>query len=720
MNNWNKIPVTKQQIEPLCKNFDLDKKLSDSNISQILASILVRRNITEGNELLYFLENDLRFQHSPFLLHNMEDAVDRILNAQEEKEKILIFGDSDVDGITSTAILFNQLKKMNFDVEWKLPQKDDEYGLNKKTIDDFYSNDGSLIITVDCGISNFESIQYANYLGIDVIVTDHHNPQENLPDAVAVVNPKIESANYPFYDISGAAVAYKLVSALRFAKSEFYKADICLLDIIEDKENNCIYIECLKTRNLTKRKFHTEKIIPGQTSISETKLPYFLSGQYIYVWDKNRISTLLKQLFGAGIEFNLFDLKNAVCSIMPKLSTFSTSDILEHSQIAKYLKEEKNQINALFNIFVTYVQRKEKQLNNDFIESENTDIQLVALAALADIMPMKNENRLFVKNGLSLIRKNGPCHGLAELTAKMRINPNTITSTDLSWTIIPALNAAGRLGNPNLALNLLLSDNPSERQKLAEEIFNLNEERKNLVTTCINQIKQAAIDSIPSYNNKLCVVVSENIHQGITGLLAGRLMNELGVPSIAVTFNNDECIGSIRSCRDFIATDFLQSFGDFFINFGGHNAAAGFSFKKEKLNLFLSHIQEESKNIQLSKETETLMIDAEIPPSYLVPGVFDLLDLFEPYGAENQELIFKTSDIKICDAMIVGKKEPYHLKLTLECGKYKFPAMFWGQGSLLKNDISIGKKINILYNLNKSFFNGQETPQLIIKDLDIL
>ena len=276
ISHWIKKPVSKQQIEPLCNSY---------NITPLLASVFVRRGITQGKDLLYYLEDDLRFQHNPYYFNGIEDAVERILQAKEEGEKVLIFGDSDVDGVTSTAILYEQLSRMGLDVQWRLPMEDDGYGLNIPAIDDFAAQDGTLIITVDCGISNNDEIAHANDLGIEVIVTDHHNPPENLPEAIIIIDPKMEDSNYPFDGISGAAVAYKLVSALRFADTDFYGAEICLLELTENQEEGCVYADCLKIKNLVKIKELHEKIIPGQTSIYDLKLPYFLQGQLIYSWD---------------------------------------------------------------------------------------------------------------------------------------------------------------------------------------------------------------------------------------------------------------------------------------------------------------------------------------------------------------------------------------------------------------------------------------------------
>ena len=709
MNNsskWHKTAVTKQQIEPLCSRFGL---------SPIQASVMIRRGITQGNELLYYLEDDMRFQHSPFLFSSMEDAVERILQAKDEGEKILIFGDSDVDGITSTAILYEYLSSAGFDVQWRLPLADDGYGLSLEAVDAFAKQDGTLIITVDCGISNFEEIAHASELGIDVIVTDHHNPPETLPQAIIILDPKLEDSFYPFADISGAAVSYKLVSALRFAETAFYNAEICILDVQETQ--NDFSINCIKIRNLVKVKELHETIIPGKTSIYDLKLVNFLTGQLIYAWDVQKTQSLLQELFGSGVQFNLYDLKSEISKVIPSLKNCSANQLKELSVIAKYNENANSDIESLFNLYVTYCKKIIAQKKSEQQKNEKLDIQLVALAALADIMPMKNENRLFVKNGILSIKNEKPRPGLAELFNKLKLNPATITSIDLSWTVIPALNAAGRMGKSNLALELLISKDPSERENLADTIFALNEERKNLVSSAVFKIQDKAKESIEQFNGNLCLCVDECINKGVTGIVAARLMGDFNVPSIAITFCEGICVGSMRSSRGFIATDFLDSLGDIFINHGGHDFAAGFSFKKENLDLFVSKVKAASSTIQLNAENDLIEIDAEVPPQFLEPELFKLIDLFEPYGCENAELVLMTKQFTLCDAMIVGKKEPQHLKLVFDTGKHKIPAMFWGQAERLKKDICIGQKYDILYSISHNYFNGIITNQLIIKDL---
>lgn len=708
MVNWSKTPVTSSQIQPLCSKY---------NIDQILASIFVRRGITEGKDVLYYLEDDLRFQNEPFMIPNMEDAVERILQALEENEKILIFGDSDVDGVTSTAILYHYLKKINADVQWRLPMEDDAYGLSIQAVDDFAAAGGTLIITVDCGISNNVEVAHANDLGIDVIITDHHNPPENLPEAIVIIDPKLPESEYPFKDISGAAVAYKLVSALRYASTDFYNSELCILELTENTTENQVEIDCVKIKNNVRIKQLHEIIKPGVTSIYDLKLPYFLQGQLIYTWDINYTRNLLKNLFGNGVEFNLNDLRQMISTSIPALKNKSAQELTNLSLIAKYIEEEKSVINSLYNLYVSFCKKTINAKNPEFASDEKRDLQLTGIAALADIMPMKNENRTFVKNAINSIKKDKPCKGLSELFAKLKLNGDVITSTDLSWSVIPTLNAAGRLGQPDVALKLLISESGEERQLMADKVVELNEERKNLVSNTAFQVHDKAQRSVSEHQNKLCVVVDESIHQGLTGLFAAKLMSDFGVPSIAVTFNDDICIGSIRSNRNFIATDYLDTFGDFFINHGGHNYAAGFSFERSKLEEFLSKIQLSLPRINLSEEEKTVNIDAELPVSFLKPEVFNLLDTFEPYGNENEELVFFSKQIKVIDAVKVGKKDPLHLKLTFECGKYKFPGMFWGQGERLNKDIKPGDSYDILYTMNKNYFNGLSTNQLIIKEL---
>lgn len=724
MENWNKQKLESSDILNLCEKYNFLKKFQNNQtLSRIFSSILLRKNITEGKDILYYIEEDLRFQHNPFLITGMEDAVDRIISAQEENENILIFGDSDVDGISSTAILYNQLKRMNINVQWRLPTQEDEeecFGLSKKAVEYCYNNDISLIITVDCGISNLEATAFANQLGIDVIITDHHNPQEVLPDAIAVINPKHPQSLYPYHLICGAAVSYKLVSALRFAQTDFYNAEICFLNISENKEEKCYEINCAKIKNLVKIKELNEKIYPEKTSIYDLKTINFIQNQIIYVWNSQATKKLLNDIFGNGVEFNFIDFSKEAVIIHPSLNSISTDELSELSLIAKYIPEEKTTINSLINLYTTYCRKKIAEIHKNHVLQEKEDLQLVALATMADIMPMKNENRIFVKNGIKSIKEN-PCNGLKELLAKLQLDPQTVTSTDLSWTVIPCLNAAGRLKQPDTALQLLLEENAFERQKIAEKIFELNEERKELVSNSVFKVHEDAIKTLNKYQNKICVVSSTEIPTGLTGLIANRLMTDFQVPSIAISEEPSEdkkFRGSIRIKKGLVATEFLSQFGDdFFSDVGGHDLAAGFSFDSNKLELFYKNIERLLPTLTSANQTEQKEINAEIPPEYLNPEIFKIIDIFEPYGHENPELIFCSNQLVLNDKALVGKKEPFHLKLTFNCGNCKFPAMYWKHGEDI-DKFHINSQYNVIFTLNRNYFKGNIIPQMIIQDIE--
>lgn len=709
MANFVKKNVSREAVHNLHEKYGL---------SMLEASVFARRNILSGTDVLYYLENDLRFLHEPFLFSSMEDAVDRILDAKEEGEKVLIFGDKDVDGITSTAILYSYLKNIGMDVQWRLPVGEDSYGLSIQAIDDFAKDYGSLIITVDCGISNNKEIEYANSLGLDVIVTDHHNPPDVLPDACVIIDPKIPDSGYPFQEISGAAVAFKLVSALRFTRFELYKQDICLLDVKPNSDGS-YNIDCLKTRNLVPKSRYSKSFFPGEISISNTKIPDFLQGQQIFVWNSKVISSYLREIFGSSVEFQTLDLQSEIAKTMPFVNGKNLSTIKDLSKIAKYSDTPNTEIDGFYNIFVTWAYKLADSLFPKHAEDKLQDLQLVGIAALADIMPMKNENRIFVKQGLEGINSGKKRKGIAELIARLDLATKTISSTDLSWKLIPALNAAGRMGLSNLSLELLINEDPKERDILAQKIIELNEQRKHYVQEAEFFTEKDAFTSIQNFDGKLCIVHDKRINRGVTGILAAKIMQKYNIPAIALTFTEDGSIavGSMRSCRGFVATAFLDGFGDFFINHGGHNAAAGFSFESSKLDLFLSKAKELSKSIKLEEDAGIIEVDAEIPQDFITPDLLKLVEKMEPYGETNPELIFMSNNLKVMDAVAVGKSERQHLKLTFDCGKYKFPAMFWGEAERLNRDFKLGDTLNIVYNLGKNTFNGNTTPQMLLIDL---
>ncbi|WP_288602529.1 single-stranded-DNA-specific exonuclease RecJ [uncultured Treponema sp.] len=705
MSEWFKKQISKTQVESVSKKYSLDP---------ITASIMVRRGITSGRDILYYIEDDLRFQHSPFMFAAMEDAVDRILDAKEENEKVLIFGDRDVDGVTSTTVLYDCLSSMGIDVSYKLPGGDDAYGLSMQAVEEFAANYGSLIITVDCGISNNAEIAKAAELGLDVIVVDHHNAPETLPSPAIIIDPKTENSGYPFPDISGCAVVYKLVSAIRFSQSSWYKQDVTLLNV--NKENSAV--ECVKVRNLVPVSRLTQTIDQNTASLSDTNLPFYLQGQLLLAWDAKTLSQDLQSLFGDGAQFNLVDIRDEAAKLFPKFASMTLTQLKGMSKMAKYGDHEPTEIGGFYNIFVTWVQKSLAKDFPSFAQAEEKDLQLVALAALADIMPMKNENRIFVKNGLKSINSGRIRPGLRELMAELNLTGKRINSIDLSWVVVAHLNAAGRLGQPELAAKLFITDSQNERLETAKQIIELNAERKQLCVDAWNYAGIQAKASIPLHSNKLCVVIDERINRGVSGILAGRLVSTYNVPAMAVTIVDGIAIGSMRSCRDYDVTQFLNKMDDLFINHGGHNFAAGFSFKRERLAEFEERIKTLSSEIKLGDTKDTGGdIDAEIPAQYLTPALLDISDRFEPYGEENPQLLFMAKNIRVASGQRMGKGEKMHLKITVDCGKYKWPCIFWNEGERLGRDFNVGDRVDFIFRVERNVFNRIETPQINLVDI---
>ena len=636
---------------------------------------------------------------------------------------MLIFGDRDVDGVTSTTLLFQCLRDLGLNVQWKLPGKDDPYGLNEQAVIDFAENGGSLIITVDCGISNVKEIALASEKGLDVIVTDHHTPPETVPEPCIIVNPKTADSGYPFRDISGCAVVYKLCTALRYAQSRDYNVESCLLGISVSDDNSRIKLECIKVKNMMETsRFVREFSAEEKRSALEKKVmdaAHFMSGQHIFVWDMKSAAKKIAMVFGSADAVAATDLRDEVSRLFPKMKNMSLKQLFAKSKIVRYSDKETDEMDGFFNIFVSYMQKKFEKEFPSAQKKDEADLQLVTLAALADIMPLVDENRIFAKNGLKSMNAARLRPGLQELMMSLNLLGKKISSTDLSWTVVPSLNAAGRMGQAELAAELFLEEKADERYKIAQKIIELNRERRELGKTAEAYAFPAAKDSIKAHGGKLCVIIDERINRGVSGILATKLVQAFGVPAITVTFPDGDCaVGSMRSCRGFSVTEFLDKYGDLFVNHGGHQQAGGFSFLKTDLDSFKKKTAELSETIVLSAdEADETEADAEIPLKYMTPKLLDLVDKFEPYGEKNPPLTFMSRNVTVIDARILGSAEPFHLKLNLDFESTKWPALFWREAGRLGSEFAVGDDIDILYQAGRNTFNGTTTPQLILSDL---
>lgn len=713
MATWNKKNIAKELVMSLHTKYGTDL---------LTSSILARRDIITGSEVQYFLEQDKRFLHCPFLFDTMEDACDRILDAKEEGEKVLIFGDRDVDGITSTTLLYQYLKSIGIDVQYKIPSGDDDFGLSIDAIDNFAANYGTLIITVDNGICCKKEVDHAADLGIDVIVVDHHEPNdENYPELAIVIDPKVEDCGYPFPHISGCAVVYKLITALRFALNPLYKQEICLLNV--HPINDAYVIECLKIENMIIKDKLSETFVPGVMPLHQTKLVDFLKGQQIFVWDENLQKKMLVKIFGQNVEINMLDVRPEIATIIPSMAELSLLRLKSFSKIAKYQESPSSEIEAFYNIFITFIQMKISENKNPKIEEE--ELQLVALAALADIMPLQNENRILVRQGIASMNKGRYRPGLYELIQKQNMLGKKISSTDLSWNIVPLLNATGRLGEPETALQLLLEENPQTREKIADRILALNIERKKLGAEAQIVADSQVRENLPRFSNKIAYVKSEKINRGVTGIVAGKLSSMLKLPSIVIgQIDGDLFRASLRSISGVDLQNILDYCnskiqGGLFEKYGGHSEAAGFSIKKENLPILEKALEEYASYLEIPENAKTeISIDAELPFEYMSPELLNLVDSFEPFGQGNPNLKFLVKNAKIVSADVMGKTEVQHLRLTIDCGKYKWPSIYWKAAERLNRDFSVGDKVNIVFEATRNLYNGNETPQMNIVEME--
>ncbi|MDR3192375.1 MAG: single-stranded-DNA-specific exonuclease RecJ, partial [Treponema sp.] len=644
---WEKRGVPQEMVKELAARY---------GCNALTASILLRRGITGGGEIQYFLEDDPRYIRNPFELPGMEDAVDRILAAKEEGEKVLVYGDRDVDGITSTALVTGYLAELGLDASWRLPQGDDPYGLSIKAVEEFAAAYGTLIITVDCGISNIAEVARARELGLDVIVTDHHNPQEELPEALSIVNPKLKPPQedgrrglrqaYPFRDLSGCGVAYKLVSALRFAKrSELYGQDICLLNA--RPLNDSWLVEILKTRNLAVIEKLSETLVPGMVKISDTRIPSFLEGQQILAWDAPLQKKIFSRIFGKGVEIAMLDIAPEIGKEIPQTMGKSLLRLREMSRIARYSSGEFTELDLFFSLFTSFIRKREKH----FRAEDEADLQLAALGTIADIMPLKDENRIIVRGGIESL-KTKPRPGIENLLFKLDMAGKRFETRDISWQLCPAINAAGRMGKPEIAVNLLLEEDPAARDRLAGELLALNSERKDLGEKTWKVAEALAEQNLPLYGGKLAFAYGEDIVRGVTGLMATRLAKRFNVPALVVSFMGDTVSGSLRSVRGYDLRLLLEQCADLFLDWGGHDYAAGFSMKSSNWDAFLERVKTAAANIEPPREEdrETVQVDAYLPHNYLDPDeIFKVVDRFAPSGEENEPLIFQAEGLRVAD-----------------------------------------------------------------------
>ena len=554
---WQVYQVENEQIEKLQKKY---------NINKLLATILVNRGITEEEKIEKFLNPKRSDFYNPYGMPDMNIAVERIMKAIENKEKTIIFGDYDVDGITSVTVLKSFLEERGLHVGIYIPNRLEEgYGLNKKAVEYIADQKYSLMITVDCGISAVEEVEYANQLGIETIVTDHHEPGNELPNAIAVVDAKRKDNQYQCRNLAGVGVVFKLIQAI-------------------------------------------------------------------------------------GIKMGL-----------------------EEKEYLKYL-------------------------------------DIVCIGTISDIVPLTDENRVIVKLGLKLVEQT---RNLGLKSILQASGYNKIDSVTISFGIAPRINACGRMGHQEEALNLFLSKDINEVNELTQKLNEYNKTRqeieKRIYKDATIQIEEQGLA-----NKNTIVLMGENWHHGVIGIVASKITEMYFKPSILLCEEDDLGKGSGRSIPGFDLYEALTECKESIDKFGGHAMAVGINVKKDKLEEFKEKLEQISKEKNIEEIVPILKIDAQISLDEINKEMVNSLKELEPFGEENKNPLFVFKNLKIDS--IRALSEGKHLKLTLKDNKNIVNAIGFNLGDLA-NEYRIGDKIDVVGNLEINSFNGVDNIQINIKDL---
>ena len=547
--------------------------LADSlKIYEVLARLLVERGIKSYNDAKKFFRPSLDSLYDPFLMDGMETGTYRLIQALTENQLITVYGDYDVDGTCATAILYLFLKELDANVDFYIPKRLSEgYGISKLGIDQVKSKGTSLLISVDCGITAIEETEYANQLGMDVIICDHHQPKEELPNALAVLDPLKPGCNYPFKYLSGAGIAFKLAQGL--------------------------------AERIGKR---------------EAPLAY---------------------------------------------------------------------------------------------------LDLAALAGAADIVPLTDENRVIVSEGLRLINES-PRPAIAALIEASHLDPGNLTSGQIVFTIAPRINAVGRMGDAERAVELLITKDKTEAMQLAAVLENENYERRKIDVDTFDEAMQLVENSLDLDNEMAIILHQEEWHPGVIGIVASRLVEKYYRPTIMLTTIDGVAKGSARSISNFDIYEALQKCEDSLIHFGGHKAAAGLAIEIEKLNEFKERFNEVVRTS--IKETDLmpeLTINSELRFSEITPKFLRILDLFAPFGPGNMRPVFLSKNVKVVNTpRIVGND---HLLCSFkQDGTNKvFDCIGFNMKDFYDTLINSNGDLNIVYSIDKTVRDERTFPQFRLKDI---
>ena len=550
---WN---VTEPKVDAV-------NSLVGGGYAPLAAMVLASRGIADARQAKAYLDCDGPLP-DPFRMKDMALAAGRVALALTQNEKIAVFGDYDVDGITATCLLTEFLRSLGGDCVPYIPGRLEEgYGLNPIAIHQLHEQGVKLIVTVDCGITAVEEAQLCKQLGIDLVITDHHECKDRLPEAVAVVDPHRPDCGYPHKELSGVGVAFKLACAL--------------------------------------------------------------SGDQQMTLDRYA--------------------------------------------------------------------------------------DLVCLGTVADVMLLQGENRTFVVRGLESIR-NTRRPGLQALMELAGCDKNNLTATSVGYTLAPRINAAGRMGQIDLALELFLTDDPEHGARMAEALCELNKQRQNVES----EIYAQAVDMLPQGQVPQAIVLAdESWHQGVVGIVASRLAEEYCCPTFLICLDGQHGKGSSRSYSGFNLFGALAGLSDLLESYGGHELAAGFTIDRDNISAFREAICKLAKDYYDDGTSRTVLdADCVIKPELLTLHNVESLSQLEPCGNGCPKPLLVMEELTVDRIMQVGGGR--HMRLRLRSGRYDLQAI-WFSANAQSASIEQGDVVDIAFIPQINEFRGERSVQMNVQDI---
>ena len=709
------------------------------NLHPVIKELLNLRGISSKEDIFDFFFQDIYSLSNPFNIKDVNVFVDRVKEAINNNEKILIYGDKDADGITAASIIYNTLKVVTKNVEAFVPNHETGYGLSKTVIEEYANSGVSLIITVDCGISNVEEVEFARDLSIDIIVTDHHDIPEIIPNAYAVFNPKLYNTGFSSKNFSGCAVAFKLMQAFVFSYTKLYNKDIIVLDYEIDKAKNVLKkIRALKSVNFTLEDdvFGFELIndnncyksiyidyydeLMSEDEVLEELASYMFEGDgtvLVLTGGEDRLKRLLSLYEKYDIYlpeydgvYDLLQLGAKYGNVNIKTTkTLNDFALALNVNIYKYDDIDYRDLIIKMEIFRRMFYISQKQLQS-YIRKKSI---LVLFGTVADVVPLTGENRTYVKCALKELEN--PTHiRYNAILERINLLNTKIDTQAVGWKLAPFINAAGRMGSPETALKLLTSELKEEAVSLSQEVYNMNETRKSLTESnfsIVNEyIKINKCLSLP-----VVIVKSDKIEQGLTGLIAGKVLSEYGKTAV-IMYENEAgiCVGSIRSRGDDNARDMLEASKVYLTKFGGHKNASGFTLESANFEKFSSKIIKYASSQNFSTEKEEDIFDMELDFKDIDIKLASMLELFEPYGSGNEEPVFMSKKININEIKKMPKNNKLHLRLELSQSNKNISAVIWNSNEEEVKKLEAADYIDIIYKLKVNRFANSADARIYI------